>query len=128
MGWGTIIFLAALTGINPSLYEAARIDGAGRWNQFRYITWPGLIPATVILLLLKLGNVMDLGVEHVFIFLNAATYSTGDVLDTYAYRAGIIQGQYSLTTAIGLFKSVIGFILLFISNRIAVKTTGDGLY
>ncbi|MDF2652752.1 MAG: protein lplB [Paenibacillus sp.] len=128
MGWGAIIFLAALTGISPSLYEAAKIDGAGRWHQFYHITLPGLAPAIMILLLLKLGNVLDVGFEQVFIFLNPANYSTGDVLDTYAYRTGIIQGQYSMTTAIGLFKSVIGFLLLVGSNKLSNKLTGEGLY
>jgi putative aldouronate transport system permease protein len=128
MGWGTIIFLAALTGISPSLYEAAKMDGAGRWNQFRYITWPGLLPAVMTLLLLKLGHVLDIGFEQVYIFLNPANYSTGDILDTYAYRVGIVQGQYSITTAIGLFKSLVGFVLLAMCNRISKNTTGEGLY
>ena len=128
MGWGTIIFLAALTGINPSLYEAARIDGAGRWNQMRYISLPGIMPAIVVLLLLKLGNILDLGFEQIFIFLNPTNYENGDILDTYAYRAGIIQGQYSMTTAIGLFQSVIGFLLLLFANRLSNKTTGEGLF
>ncbi|HZG78976.1 MAG TPA: ABC transporter permease subunit [Paenibacillus sp.] len=128
MGWGTIIFLAALTGINPSLYEAARIDGAGRWNQMRYISLPGIMPAVVVLLLLKLGNILDLGFEQIFIFLNPTNYENGDILDTYAYRAGIIQGQYSMTTAIGLFQSVIGFLLLLFANRLSNKTTGEGLF
>ena len=128
MGWGTIIFLAALTGINPSLYEAAKIDGAGRWDQMRYISLPGIMPAVVVLLLLKLGNILDLGFEQIFIFLNPTNYENGDILDTYAYRAGIIQGQYSMTTAIGLFQSVIGFLLLLFANRLSNKTTGEGLF
>lgn len=128
MGWSAIIFLAALAGISPSLYEAARMDGANRWKQFVHVTLPGLLPAIVILLLLKIGNVLDLGFEHIYVFLNPITYETGDILDTYAYRAGIIQGQYSLTTAIGLFKSVIGFILLVTANKISKAISGEGLY
>lgn len=128
MGWSTIIFLAALSGINPSLYEAAKIDGAGRWKQFQYVTFPGLLPSVIILLLLKIGNVMDVGFEQIYIFLSPLTYEVGEVLDTYSYRLGIMNGQFSMTTAIGLFKSVIGFILLVGANKLSKSTTGEGLY
>ncbi|MFI2857969.1 ABC transporter permease [Paenibacillus sp. JSM ZJ436] len=128
MGWSTIIFLAALSGINPSLYEAAKIDGAGRWKQFIYVTLPGLMPAITILLLLKIGNVLDVGFEQIYIFLNPVTLSVGEVLDTYSYRLGILNGEFSLTTAIGLFKSVIGFILLVSANQLSKRTTGESLY
>ncbi|MGG1517555.1 ABC transporter permease subunit [Paenibacillus oryzisoli] len=128
MGWNAIIFIAALAGINPALYEAAKMDGANRWKQFLHISVPGLLPAIMILLMLKIGHIMDSGFEQIYQFLNPATYETGDVLDTYTYRAGILQGQYSITTAIGLFKSVIGFILLVIANRVSKLTTGEGLY
>jgi len=128
MGWNAIIFLAALAGINPSLYEAAKIDGAGRWKQFVYITLPGLLPAIMILLLLKIGHILDSGLEQIYVFLNPLTLETGEVLDTYTYRVGVLAGQYSLTTAIGLFKSVVGFILLVIANRASKVTTGEGLY
>lgn len=128
MGWSTIIFLAALAGISPSYYEAARIDGAGRWKQFVHVTFPGLLPAIVILLLLKIGHVLDVGFEQVYLFLNPTTLKVGEVLDTYAYRQGILGGQYSVTTAIGLFKSVIGFTLLIMANRISKKVSGEGLF
>jgi putative aldouronate transport system permease protein len=128
MGWGTIIYLAALAGVNPSLYEAATVDGAGRWKQFLYITAPELIPATMILLLLKIGHILDIGFEQIYVFLTPATYSVGDVIDTYAYRAGLLNGQYSFATAIGLFKSIVGFLMLVIANRISKATTGQGLY
>jgi putative aldouronate transport system permease protein len=128
MGWSAIIFLAALAGISPSLYEAAKIDGANRWKQFLHITLPGLLPAISILLLLKIGNIMDVGFEQVYVFLTPLTIPVGDVLDTYSYRMGIISGQYSLTTAIGIFKSVIGFILLVLANKVSKSTTGEGLY
>ncbi|WNQ13177.1 ABC transporter permease subunit [Paenibacillus aurantius] len=128
MGWSTIIFLAGLAGISPSLYEAAKIDGAGRWKQFLYITMPGLLPTITILLLLKIGNVMDVGFEQIYVFLSPITFSVGDVLDTYSYRQGIISGQFSLTTAIGLFKSFIGFALLVFANRVSRSTTGESLY
>jgi putative aldouronate transport system permease protein len=128
MGWSTIIFLAALAGISPSYYEAAKIDGAGRWKQFVYVTLPGLLPAIVILLLLKIGSVLDVGFEQVYLFLNPATLRVGEVLDTYAYRQGILAGQYSITTAIGLFKSIIGFTLLVTTNRISKAVSGEGLF
>lgn len=128
MGWSAIIFLAALAGINPSLYEAAKIDGAGRWKQYVHVTLPGLLPAITILLLLKIGHVMDVGFEQIYVFLSPMTYSVGDIFDTYAYRAGILGGQFSLTTAIGMFKSVIGFLLLVIANRISRAITGESLY
>ncbi|QGR00274.1 sugar ABC transporter permease [Paenibacillus psychroresistens] len=128
MGWSTIIFLAALAGVSPSLYEAAKIDGAGRWKQFIHVTFPGLLSAIVILLLLKIGSVLDVGFEQVYIFLSPITYEVGEILDTYAYRLGIMNGQFSMTTAIGLFKSVIGLILLLGANQLSKSTTGESLY
>jgi len=128
MGWSAIIFLAAIAGISPALYEAAKIDGASRFKQFIHITLPGMLPAIMILLLLKIGHILDLGFEQIYLFLNPLTLSTGDVLDTYAYRVGILGGKYSLTTAIGLFKSVIGLLLLVVANRASKATTGEGLY
>lgn len=128
VGWSTIIFLAALSGINPTLYEAAKIDGASRWKQYWHITVPGLMPAIMILLLIKIGHVMDIGFEQVYVFLTPITYQTGDILDTYSYRAGIVGGQFSLTTAIGLFKSTVGFVLLILANYFSKRATGDGLY
>ncbi|QNK57911.1 sugar ABC transporter permease [Paenibacillus sp. PAMC21692] len=128
MGWSSIIFLAALAGINLSLYEAAKIDGAGRWKQFLHVTLPGIMPAIVILLLLRIGNILDLGFEHIYVFLTPITYQVGDVLDTFQYRAGVVEGQYSFTTAIGVFKSVIGFILLVVANKASKKITGESLY
>lgn len=126
-GWNTIIFLATLTGINPGLYEAAQIDGASRWKQCFYITLPGLMPAIVTLLLLKVGNIMDLGFEAVYPFVNPITASKGDVFDTYTYVVGVIGGQYSVTTAIGLFKSVVGFILLIVCNKVSKAALGEGI-
>lgn len=128
MGWNAIIFLAALAGISPSLYEAAKIDGAGRWKQFLHITLPGILPAVMLLLLLKIGHTLDLGFEQIYIFLNPITYATGDVLDTYSYREGIVQGKYSMTTAIGLFKAAVGFLLLLMANRASKSLTGQGIF
>lgn len=128
MGWSAIIFLAALSGISPSLYEAAKIDGAGRWKQFVHITLPGILPTIMLLLLLRIGHMLDLGFEQIFVFLNPITFETGDVLDTYTYREGIVNGQYSLTTAIGIFKSVVGFVLLVVANKTSKATTGEGIF
>ncbi len=128
MGWGTIIFLAALAGISPALYESATIDGAGRWKQFLYITFPGLLPAIMILMLLNIGRIMDLGFEQIWVFLNPLTYETGEVLETYIYRWGVVEGKYSFTTAVGLFKSLIGLIMVVIANKTSRKVTGESLF
>jgi len=128
MGWNAIIFLAALAGISPALYEAAKIDGAGRWKQFVHITIPGILPAVMLVLLLRIGHSLDLSFEQINIFLNPITYSTGDVLDTYSYREGIVRLQYSMTTAIGLFKAVLGFLLLLVANQTSKATTGQSIF
>ncbi|EHB66762.1 putative aldouronate transport system permease protein [Paenibacillus lactis] len=127
-GWGTIVYLAALAGINPELYEAARIDGANRWKQISKITIPAILPTVVIMFLLHIGNFLDFGFERVFVFLNPLNENSGDILDTYIYRVGLIQQQYSYTTAIGLFKSVVGLGLIMIGNTLSKKATGSGLY
>lgn len=127
-GYGTIIYLAALAGINPDLYEAAEVDGAGRWKQTMAITLPSLIPTIMILFLLHIGKFLDLGFERVWVFLNALNTGNGEILDTYIYKAGLLSQQYSYTTAVGLFKSVVGLMLVFIGNFLSKKTTGESLY
>ncbi|MBO0993280.1 ABC transporter permease [Bacillus sp. SD088] len=127
-GWGTIIYLAALAGIHPSLYEAASIDGANRWRQTLSITLPAILPTIVMLFLLQFGNFLDFGFERVYVFLNSLNTENGDILDTYIYRVGLLNRQYSYTTAIGLFKSVVGFLLIIIGNSLSKKATGEGLY
>jgi putative aldouronate transport system permease protein len=127
-GYGTIIYLAALAGINPELYEAAEVDGAGRWKQTLAITLPSLIPTIMILFLLHIGKFLDLGFERVWVFLNALNTGNGEILDTYIYKAGLLSQQYSYTTAVGLFKSVIGLLLVVIGNILSKKTTGESLY
>jgi putative aldouronate transport system permease protein len=122
VGWGTIIYLAAITGINPNLYEAAVMDGANRWKQTVHITLPTMFPTILTLFLLNIGNFLELGFDQVYNLLTPMTYSVGDIIETYVYRAGVLQGQYSVTTAIGLFQSVIGFALLWTFNRLARKT------
>ncbi|WP_312876188.1 ABC transporter permease [Paenibacillus alginolyticus] len=128
VGWGTIIYLAALTGINPELYEAAEVDGAGKLRQVFSVTIPALLPTIMVLLLLKIGHILDLGFEQIYILLNPLVRETGDILDTYIYDVGLLSGQYSYTTAIGLFKSIVGLVLILGTNTISKKTTGDSIY
>lgn len=127
-GYGTIIYLAALAGINPDLYEAAEVDGAGRWKQTMAITLPSLIPTIMILFLLHIGRFLDLGFERVWVFLNALNTGNGEILDTYIYKAGLLSQQFSYTTAVGLFKSVVGLLLVVTGNILSKKTTGESLY
>lgn len=128
VGWGTIIYLAALAGINPELYEAADIDGAGRWKQTLSITLPSLLPVITILFLLKIGEFLDYGFERVFVFQNPLNLKNSEILDTYIYKAGLRQLQFSYATAIGLFKSIVGLVLLMIANTLSKKSTGESLY
>ncbi|MNI28227.1 putative multiple-sugar transport system permease YteP [compost metagenome] len=127
-GWGTIIFLATLSGINPSLYEAAVVDGANRWRQIWHITLPGLRSTIIILFILRLGTVLDSGFEQVFLMLNPFTMDVGNVLDTFVYFKGIQQADFSFGTAVGLFKSVVGLILILIANRVAKKFGDEGVF
>lgn len=118
-GWGTIIYLAAIAGIDPSMYEAAKIDGANRFKQVIYITLPSLAYAIVILLIMRVGHVMEAGFDQVFNLYSPATYGVGDIIDTYVYRLGIVGGGYDVGTAVSLFKSVINCTLLLSANWIA---------
>lgn len=127
-GWGTIIFLAALSSIDPGLYEAAVMDGAGRWRQMWHITLPAIRSTILILLILRLGSVLDVGFEHIFLMLNAPVYEVGDVIETYVYREGLIGGKFSFSTAVGLFKSVIGFIMVVSANWLVKRFGEEGVY
>lgn len=127
-GWGTIVYLAALAGINPALYEAAEMDGANRWQQTIKITIPCLLPTIMLLFLLQIGNFLDFGFERVDVFLNPFNRENGEIFDTYIYRVGLLQNEFSFTTAIGIFKSVVGLVLLVGANFISRRTTGTGLY
>lgn len=127
-GWGTIIFLAALAGVDPTLYEAARIDGANRWRQIWHVTLPAIRSTIVILLILRLGNFLDTGFEQIFLMLNAMNREVGEVFDTYVYTSGIQQGQLSFSTAVGLFKSVVGLVLVVAANVLAKKFGEEGVY
>ncbi len=127
-GWNTIVILAAITAIDPSLYEAAVMDGASRIQRMRYVTLPGIRSTIIVLLILRLGAIMSDDVTHVLMFYNTAVYDVGDVLGTYLYRQGIGKMQYSFTTAAGLFQSVIGMILILITNRTAHAMGERGLW
>ena len=127
-GYSAIIYLASLTGISSELYEAARIDGAGRWAQLLHITLPGLTPTIVLLFLMKIGRVLDVGYETIVLMYNPSIYSTADVIGTYVYRRGILKGEYSFASAVGFFQSVIGLLLVLFANRVAKKTSETSLW
>jgi putative aldouronate transport system permease protein len=120
-GFGTIIYLAAMTGINPSLYEAADIDGANNFKKAIHVTIPSVIPIAIVITTLSLGNVLNAGFDQVYNMYNPLVYGKGDIIDTYVYRVGLLQGSFSLATAVGFFKSVIGFILIATTYRLASK-------
>jgi putative aldouronate transport system permease protein len=120
-GFSTIIFLAALSGINPDFYEAALIDGANRWQQTLKITIPSLIPITIVVATLSLGNILNAGFDQIFNLYNPLVYEKGDIIDTYVYRVGLIGGDFGFGTAVGVFKSLVSFVLIVISYRLAYK-------
>ncbi|WP_243864724.1 ABC transporter permease [Paenibacillus castaneae] len=120
-GFGTVVFLAALANINPSLYEAAEVDGASRWKQTLHITVPSMIPIAIVVGTLALGNVLNAGFDQIFNLYNPLVYAKGDIIDTFVYRTAILNGEMGFGTAIGLFKSVISFVLVVISYRLAYK-------
>ncbi|RAV20833.1 ABC transporter permease [Paenibacillus contaminans] len=120
-GFSTIVYMAAIAGINPSLYESAMMDGANRWKQALYITLPGMMPIIVLLATLSLGNVLNAGFDQIFNLYNPAVYETGDIIDTMIYRMGLVEMQYGLSTAVGLLKSVISLILISISYLLAYR-------
>jgi len=120
-GFNTIIYIAALTSINTNLYEAAAIDGASRFGRLLYITIPGLLPTVILLATLGLGNVLNAGFEQILNLYNPIVYETGDIIDTYVYRAGLLEIQYGLATAVGLLKSVVSFLLIAVSYLLAAR-------
>nr|WP_231506325.1 ABC transporter permease subunit [Paenibacillus sp. UNC451MF] len=128
IGWGTIIYLAALTGIDPEQYEAAKIDGAGRWKQMLHITLPGIMPTIVILIILDIGRLMNVGSEKIILLYNPSTYETADVIGSYVYRIGLQEMNYSFSSAVGLFNSVINFTLVIFSNWLSRKLNETSLW
>ena len=127
-GWNCIIYLAALGGIDPELYEAARIDGANRWKQTLHVTLPGILETVVLLLILRVGSLMGVGHEKIILLYNDYTMETADVISSYVYRRGLINGDYSFSAAVGLFNSAINFALVVIANKISNKVTGSGIF
>ena len=127
-GWGSIIYLAALTGIDPNLYEAAIVDGASRLDRLLHITIPCIIPTIIIMFILRMGSMFSVGYEKVMLLYNPITYETADVISTYVYRRGILGGEYSFSTAVELFNSAINFIMLFLFNRISRKISEVSLW
>lgn len=128
IGWGSIIFLAALTGINPEMYEAARIDGAGRWQRIFYITLPELTPVITIMFIFSVGNIVNDDFDQMYNMQNSAVMKIGDVLSTYVYRMGLVNMQYSFSTAIGLFKNLIAFALVMLANWFSKKISDYGIW
>ena len=119
VGWGTIVYMAALSGIDASLYEAAVVDGAGRWLQMRYITLPGIMPTVMTMLVLRMGGILNAGFEQVFVLQNDLVYKVSEVIDTFVYRISFTQNQYSVGAAADLFQSVIGLIFVVTANTVA---------
>jgi putative aldouronate transport system permease protein len=127
-GWGTIIYFAALSGVDPQLYEAAEIDGARKWKQLLHITLPSITPTIVVMLILSCNNIVNAGFDQIFMLYSATVYSVADIIDTYVYRIGIQRADYSFSTAAGLFKSVIALVMILIVNTVAKKTGNEGIW
>jgi putative aldouronate transport system permease protein len=128
VGWGSIVYLAAIATIDPQLYDAAKVDGADRFRQIWHITIPGILPTIVILLILRMGSMMTVGYEKIILMYNPLTYETADVISTYVFRRGILQADFSFSAAVGLFNSVINFALLIGANRLSRRLTEHSLW
>lgn len=127
-GWGTILYFAALTAINPDLYEAARIDGAGPWARTKAVTLPAMVPVITFSLLMSLGNILNNDFEQILLFYNSAVYEVGDIIDTWVYRVGLGQMQYGVGSAVTMLKAVISLVLILSANAISKKVTGRGMF
>lgn len=128
VGWGTIIYFAAISGIDPQLYEAAAIDGAGKWKQCLNITLPSIKPTIIIMLIMNTGNILNAGFNQIFMLYTPTVYKVADIIDTYVFRMGIVKADYSFSTAAGMFKSIVAFILVCTVNEIAKKTDNDSIW
>lgn len=126
-GYASIIYMSVIVGIDPGLYEAATIDGASRWQRIVHITLPAIRSTFIMLTIMNIGKIMNAGFDQIYVFYSPQVYQTGDIIDTYVYRAGLEEMRYGLSTAVGLFKNVIGFTLVFVTNRVAQKW-GEGLW
>ena len=127
-GWSTILYLAALLAISPDLYEAAAVDGASRLQRIWHISLPGILPVVVLVTLLRLGNILDAGFQQIFVLYSVPVYSVGDIIDTWVYRSGLLDFQFSLATAVGLFKGVIGLFLIVTANKIAKRLAQQTIF
>ena len=127
-GWSTILYLAALLAISPDLYEAAAVDGASPLQRIWYISLPGILPVIVLVTLLRMGHILEAGFNQIFVLYSVPVYSVGDILDTWVYRQGVLQFQFSLATAVGFFKGVIGLVLILVSNRIAKRLAQQSIF
>ena len=128
IGWGSIIYIAALAGIDAELYEAASIDGAGRFRRMLNITLPRIAPTIIIMLILRLGQMFSVGYEKIILLYNPATYRTGDVISSYVYRVGLLDRSYSYSTAVGLMNSAVNFFFVYAANRISRRVTETSLW
>jgi putative aldouronate transport system permease protein len=126
LGWGTIIYLAAIVGVNPDLYEASIIDGASKFKQIIYVTIPCISPIIIIMFILRLGHVLDAGFEQIFIMQNPMVYEVSEIIDTYVYKAAFQQGEYALASAVNLFKSIVSLIFVLTANYMVKRITGEG--
>ncbi|MDF2924609.1 MAG: sugar transporter permease [Paenibacillaceae bacterium] len=127
-GFNSIVYLAAIAGINPQLYEAAVVDGASKWKQIRHVTLPGILPTVMILLIMKIGNMMDVSYEAIILMYQPSTYETADVISSYVYRAGLQEGRYDLAATVGLFNAAIACMLVFGANKLSKKSTDTGIW
>ena len=127
-GWSTILYLAALLAISPDLYEAAAVDGATPLQRIWYISLPGILPVIVLVTLLRLGHILEAGFGQIFVLYSVPVYSVGDIIDTWVYRQGVLQFQFSLATAVGFFKGVIGLVLILVANRVAKRWAQQSIY
>lgn len=128
VGWDSIIYLSTISAIDPTLYEAAVVDGAGRWAKLRHVTFPGILPTVIIMLILRIGNMLSVGFEKVLLLYNSSIYETADVISTYVYRMGLLNNDYSYSTAVGLFNSVVNFTLLISANYFSRKLGDNSLW
>ena len=128
IGWNSIIYLAALSGIDQEQYEAARIDGANRFQQVLHITIPGILPTIMILFIMRMGSILNVGYEKILLLYTDATFETADVFSTYTYRMGLQNQKYSLSTAVGLFNTMVNIVFLLFTNWLSTKTTESGLF
>lgn len=127
-GWGSIVYLAALTGIDSQLYDAAKVDGANKWKQILNVTLPGIMPTIIIMLIMRVGQIMGVGYEKTILLYNEGIYDVADIISSYVYRVGLVNRQYSFSAAVGLFNSVVNFILVILANQISKKTTETSLW